>query len=152
MFWMFVSVVLLVASLTAEGVMESMLEESLGTADEDNGLIYNPESFTLSIAEADFVIKNYKIVDLFDARVAMDKKDYRNDYSFPTVKVWFVSEVIFKSQAGTTLTVATEDGILTERIEFGKRSDLKAGQKIRIFYYIAKDPLEKWVAQAIERL
>jgi hypothetical protein len=95
----------------------------------------------------------YPLVDLMDARVAMDKKDIRNDYTFPTVRVKYVSEVLFKGQSGTTITVSTDDDVLTERLNFtGRASVLRTGERIRIYYTIAKDPLEKWEMQAIERL
>jgi hypothetical protein len=95
----------------------------------------------------------YPLADLMDARVAMDKKDYMNDYTFPAVRVKYVSEVIFKGQSNTTITVSTPDNVLTERMNFtGRASTVKTGEKIRVYYTIAKDPLEIWEAQAIERL
>jgi hypothetical protein len=95
----------------------------------------------------------YPLVDLMDARVAMDKKDIRNDYTFPTVKVKYVSEVVFKGQSNTTITVSTDDNVLTERMNFtGRASTIKNGDKVRVYYTIAKDPLEKWEVQAIESL
>ncbi|MDR2477705.1 MAG: hypothetical protein LBD48_00170 [Treponema sp.] len=95
----------------------------------------------------------YPLADLMDARVAMDKKDIRNDYTFPTVKVKYVSEVIFKGQSNTTITVSTSDNVLTERMNFaGRAAAVQNGAKIRVYYTIAKDPLEKWEVQAIERL
>lgn len=95
----------------------------------------------------------FSFVDLMDARVAMDKKDALNDYTFPSVKIKYVSEVLFKGQSGTTITVSTDDNILTERMSFtGRASSIKNGDKVRIYYTISKDPLEKWEIQAIERL
>jgi hypothetical protein len=95
----------------------------------------------------------YPLADLMDARVAMDKKDYMNDYTFPTVQVKYVSEVIFKGQSNTTITVSTPDNVLTERMNFtGRAPTVTIGEKIRVYYTIAKDPLEIWEAQAIERL
>lgn len=96
---------------------------------------------------------SYSFVDLMDARVAMDKKDVFNEFTFPTVRVKYVSEVLFLGQSGTTLSVSTDDKILTERMTFtGRVSAVSAGEKVRIYYTIAKDPLEKWEIQAIERL
>ena len=95
----------------------------------------------------------YPLVDLMDARVAMDKKDIRNDYTFPTIRVKYVSEVIFRGQSNTTISVSTDDNVLTERMNFtGRASSVSNGQRIRVYYTIAKDPLEKWEIQAIERL
>jgi hypothetical protein len=95
----------------------------------------------------------YPLVDLMDARAAMDKKDLRNDYTLPRVKVKYVSELIFKGQSNTTITVSTDDDVLTERMSFtGRASTVKAGDRIRVYYTIAKDPLEKWEIQAIECL
>ena len=95
----------------------------------------------------------YPLVDLMDARVAMDKKNIRNDYTFPTVRVKYASEVIFKGQSNTTITVSTADNVLTERMNFtGRASAVKNGEKTRVYYTIAKDPSEKWEIQAIERL
>jgi hypothetical protein len=95
----------------------------------------------------------YPLVDLFDARSAMNKKDRMNDYTFPTVRVKYVSEVIFKGQTNTTITVSTTDNSLTERMTFEARtSSLRNGDKVRVYYTIAKDPLEEWEVQAIEKL
>jgi hypothetical protein len=49
--------------------------------------------------------------------------------------------------------VSTSDNALTERMNFNARTTaLKNGDRIRVYYTIAKDPLEKWEVQAIERL
>ena len=95
----------------------------------------------------------YLPADLMDARAAMNKKDYLKDYTLPTVKVKYVSEVLFLGQSNTTVTVSTVDNVLNERMSFiGRTSSIKRGEKIRVYYTIAKDPLEKWEIQAIERL
>jgi hypothetical protein len=95
----------------------------------------------------------YPLADLMDARVAMDKKDIRYGDTFPTVPIKYVSELIFKGQSNTTITVSTADNILTERMNFtGRASSISNGQKVRVYYTIAKNPLEKWEIQAIERL
>jgi len=94
----------------------------------------------------------YPLVDLMDARVAMDKKDLRNDYTLPRVKVKYASEVIFKGQSNTTITVSTSDNVLTEKMNFtGRASSVRNGARVFIYYTIAKDPLEKWEIQAIEQ-
>ena len=95
----------------------------------------------------------YLPADLMDARAAMNKKDYTKDYTLPTVKVKYVSEVLFLGQSNTTISVSTADNVLTERMSFtGRASSIKRGERIRVYYTIAKDPLEKWEIQAIERL
>lgn len=95
----------------------------------------------------------YPLVDLMDARVAMDKKDLRNDYTFPRVRVKYVSEVVFKGQSNTNITVSTTDNVLTEIMNFtGRASSVRNGERVRVYYTIVKDPLEKWEIQAIERL
>jgi hypothetical protein len=95
----------------------------------------------------------YPSVDLLDARIAMDKKRYGNDNTFPTVRVKYVSSVVFKGQSGTSITVATSDGVSTERMTFGGRATgINNGDNIRVYYTIAKDPLEIWQIQAIEKL
>ena len=95
----------------------------------------------------------YSPADLMDARAAMNKKDYTKDYTLPTVKVKYVSEVLFLGQSNTTINVSTADNVLTERMSFtGRASSLKKGEKVRVYYTIAKDPLEQWEIQAIERL
>jgi len=82
----------------------------------------------------------YPAIDLFDARVARDKGQYR----------YCVSEVIFQGQFETTVTVSTEDGFLTEGMYFGGRaSGIKNGEKVRI-YYTTTEPY--WEIQAFERL
>ena len=95
----------------------------------------------------------YPLADLMDARVAMDRKDIRNNFTNPTSRVRFVSEVIFRGQSNTTITVSTDDNVLTERMNFtGRASSITNGQRVRVYYTIAKDPLEIWEIQAIERL
>jgi hypothetical protein len=95
----------------------------------------------------------YQKGELLDARSAMNKKDIRNENTLPEVRIKFVSEVIFKGQSNTTVTVSTSDNAFTERMEFlGRSSTIKTGDKIRIYYTIAKDPLEKWEVHALERL
>ena len=95
----------------------------------------------------------YPLADLMDARVEMDKKDMRYNDTFPTVPIKYVSELIFKGQSNTTITVSTADNILTERMNFtGRASTLSNGQKVRVYYTIAKNPTEKWEIQAIEHL
>lgn len=95
----------------------------------------------------------YLPADLMDARAAMNKKDYTKDYTLPTVKVKYVSEVLFLGQSNTTISVSTVDNVLAERMSFtGRASSIKRGERIRVYYTIAKDPLEKWEIQAIERL
>jgi hypothetical protein len=95
----------------------------------------------------------YPLADLMDARVAMNEKDRFNNLTFPTVRIKYVSELVFKGQSNTTITVSTDDNILTERMTFtGRASAVKAGEKVRVYFTIAKDPLEIWEIQAIERL
>ena len=95
----------------------------------------------------------YPLADLMDARVAMDKKDLRNNYTFPSVKVKYVSEVLFMGQTNTTITLCTDDKVLTEHMTFtGRASNIKKGEKIRVYYTIYKNPLEEWEIQAIEKL
>ena len=95
----------------------------------------------------------YLPADLMDARAVMNKKDYTKDYTLPTVKVKYVSEVLFLGQSNTTISVSTADNVLTERMSFtGRASSIKRGERIRVYYTIAKDPLEQWEIQAIERL
>jgi hypothetical protein len=81
----------------------------------------------------------YPAIDLFDARVAKDKGQYR----------YCVSEVIFQGQSETTVTVSTEDGFLTEGMYFGGRATgIKNGEKVRIYYTTTP----YWEIQAFERL
>jgi hypothetical protein len=118
---------------------DAMAAYFLGTTTSSTTSVFDPITFLFA--------------DLMDARVAMDKKDVLNDYTFPSVKIKYVSEVIFKGQSGTTINVSTDDNILSERMSFtGRASAIKNGDKVRIYYTISKDPLEKWEIQAIERL
>lgn len=95
----------------------------------------------------------YPLADLMDARAAMNKKDPLNERTFPTVRVKYVSEVLFLGQSNTAISLSTTDNILTEKMSFtGRASSLKKGEKVRVYYTIAKDPLEEWEIQAIERL
>ncbi len=93
----------------------------------------------------------YSLVDLMDARAAMDKKDLRNNYTLPSVKIKYVSEVLFMGQTNTIITVCTDDKILTEHMNFtGRASNVNKGEKVRVYYTICKNPLEEWEIQAIE--
>ena len=95
----------------------------------------------------------YQKGELLDARSAMNKKNIRDENTLLGVRIKFVSEVIFKGQSNTTVTVSTFDNAFTEQMEFlGRSSTIKTGDKIRIYYTIAKDPLEKWEVHALERL
>lgn len=95
----------------------------------------------------------YPLVDLMDARAAMDKKDIRNNYTFPSVKAKYVSEVLFMGQTNTTITVCTDDKILTERMKFtGRVTNVKQGERIKVYFTICKNPLEEWEIQAVEKL
>jgi hypothetical protein len=95
----------------------------------------------------------YPLVDLMTARAEMNKKDIRNNNTFPTVRIKYVSEVIFRGQSNTTITVSTADNVLTERMDFtGRAYSVTNGARIRVYYTIAKDPTEKWEIQAIEKL
>lgn len=96
---------------------------------------------------------SYKNVDLMDARAAMDKKNLGNDYTFASVKIKYCSEVLFLGQTNTTVQVSTPDKVLTENMDFiGQTSSLSKGEKVRVYYTISKEPLEKWEVQAIEKL
>jgi len=93
----------------------------------------------------------YPMFDLFDARIAMDKKNWADGNTYPTTRVKYASEVIFIGQSGTTIVVSTEDNFLTERMTFyGRASSIKAGAKVRVYYTIHKDPIERWEVHAIE--
>jgi hypothetical protein len=102
-------------------------------------------------AESVFDPDAYPVFNLFDARIAMDKKNWGDSNTFPMNHIKYVSEVIFKGQSGTTIFVSTEDNFLTERMSFyGRTGSIKAGDKIRVFYTIHKDPIERWEVHALE--
>ena len=108
---------------------------------EDNGIF----------AESIFDPAIYPVFDLFDARIAMDKKNWADSNTYPTSRVKYASEVIFIGQSGTTIVVSTEDNFLTERMTFyGRASSIKSGDKVRVYYTIHKDPIERWEVHAIE--
>ncbi|MDR0655224.1 MAG: hypothetical protein LBG22_02820 [Treponema sp.] len=133
----------------------------ISTSDGD-AFTASPESVLMSLSTGGIIGNKsanifdplkYKLVDLMDARVAMNKKDIRNNYTLSEVKVKYVSEVVFKGQSNTTITVSTADDVLTEKMNFfGRASTIKNGDRIRVYYTIAKAPIEKWEIQAIECL
>ncbi|GBU28635.1 hypothetical protein R84B8_02195 [Treponema sp. R8-4-B8] len=93
----------------------------------------------------------YPIFDLFDARIAMDKKNWADDNTYPTSRVKYASEVIFRGQSGTTIVVSTKDNFLTERMTFyGRVNSINAGDKVRVYFTIHKDPIERWEVHALE--
>jgi hypothetical protein len=103
------------------------------------------------ITESIFDPATYPIFNLFDARIAMDKKNWGDANTFPTNRVKYASEVIFRGQSGTTIVVSTEDNFITERMSFfGRAASIKTGDKIRIYYTIHKDPVERWEVHALE--
>jgi len=102
-------------------------------------------------AEAVFDPAVYPVFNLFDARIAMDKKNWTDSNTYPTAPVRYASEVIFRGQSGTTIFVSTEDNFITERMSFyGRSNSIKIGDKIRVYYTIHKDPTERWEAHALE--
>jgi len=102
-------------------------------------------------AESVFDPATYPVFDLFDARIAMDKKNWGDSDTYPTSRVRYASEVVFMGQSGTTIFVSTEDNFLTEMMTFyGRASSVKIGDKIRVYYTIHKDPIERWEAHALE--
>jgi len=109
---------------------------------EENNSIYTRSVFVPSL---------YPAVNFFDARIAIDKKNWGDNNTFPMSRVRYASEVIFNRQSGTTIVVSTEDNFLTETMSFyGRANSIKAGDKIRVYYTIHKDPIERWEAHALE--
>ena len=104
----------------------------------------------VSFSSGSFDPIRYTLVDLMDLRIELDKKDSQNQYE---LLVGFVSEVIFRGQVNTTITVSTDDNIFTEKMYFTKRaSSIRDGERIRVYYTIAENPLDPLEIQAIERL
>jgi hypothetical protein len=139
--------------IVANGMHYITVNDAHATTQEDVMAHYFTGGATSNTSVFDPIV--YPLVDLMDARIAMDKKDLRDGYTFPTVEVKYVSEVIFKGQSNTTITVSTDDNVLTERMNFtGRASSVKNGEKVRVYYTIAKDsrvPIERWEIQAIEQ-
>ena len=95
----------------------------------------------------------YPVFNLFDARIAMDKKKWGDNNTFPGKPVKYASEVIFRGQSGTDIFFSTEDNFITENMTFyGRVGSIKKGDKIRIYYTIQKDPAETWDVHALEIL
>jgi hypothetical protein len=81
----------------------------------------------------------------------MNKKNWADGNTYPANRVKYASEVIFRGQSGTTIIVSTEDNFLIERMIFYGRADsIKPGDKVRVYYTIHKDPVERWEAHALE--
>jgi len=104
-------------------------------------------------AESIFDPTIYPLFNLFDARIAMDKKKWGDNNTYPETPVKYASEVIFKGQNGTNIFFSTEDNFITEVMTFyGRVGSINKGDKIRIYYTIQKYPGETWEVQALEIL
>jgi hypothetical protein len=113
---------------------------------------YDPANFT--VVPSEFKPATYSKVDLFDA-VAHAERMLRGNGSwgdslFTTSK--FVSDVVFVDQNGTDIQFRTADGAISQYMKISSRSGLTAGQKVRLYYIVTKNPSTVWTVVAIERL
>ena len=65
---------------------------------------------------------------------------------------YFASDVVFVSQNGTDIRFKTADNAISQDMKINSRSGLKAGQNVRVYYRIEKNPLTVWQVVAIETL
>jgi tetratricopeptide (TPR) repeat protein len=113
---------------------------------------YDPAKFI--IVPADFKPADYTKADLFDAIAAAEKLDIAESYGYgysTTPSKEFVSDVVFVSQNGTDITFKTADNAISRRFKIESRAGLSAGQRVRVYYKIARLENNSWV-HAIERL
>jgi len=113
---------------------------------------YDPTKFT--IVPSDFKPADYKPIDLFTA-VANVEKMPRGNGSFIDAILGtqlYVSDVVFVTQNGTDIQFRTADNAISQIMKVNSRSGLTAGQRVRLYYVVSKNPLTEWRVRAIERL
>jgi len=109
---------------------------------------YDPENFI--IIPRNFTPSIYKNVDLFDAVAEVEyflsygKQDNTTNF--------YVSDVIFVNQTGTSITFRTTDNVISQILNIESRSGLTIGQRVRLFYGVTFNLIPVWNVRAIERL
>jgi len=113
---------------------------------------YDPAKFT--IVPSDFAPADYTSIDLFAAVADVEKGGtyYGNSYVFIPREYVSVSVVVFVSQNGTDTRFRTTDNAISQNMKVDGRSGLTSGQRVRLYYRVAKNPLAEWRVVAIERL
>jgi hypothetical protein len=102
----------------------------------------------------DFSPAIYTKIDLFKAIAAVEQMPMgdRSAGSIMLTERRYVSDVVFVSQTGTDILFKTEDDAVSQRMKIDERSGLNAGQKVRLYYRVTRNPLTEWRIDAIERL
>jgi hypothetical protein len=141
-----------VASIEAQQEAEQTAAADAKKKAEEEANKYDASKFT--VVPSNFKPAEYTKADLFDA-VATVEKLPRGDGSFMdaifTTKS-FVSDVIFVGQNGTDIQFKTADNAISQYMKVSGRSGLTAGQKVRLYYQVSKNPLTEWKVAAIEKL
>jgi hypothetical protein len=104
------------------------------------------------IVPSNFKPAEYTKADLFAAVAASEKMDSAaifGTYVYTPSKN-FVSDVVFVSQSGTDIIFKTADNAISQRMKVDSRTNLTAGQKVRIYYTAYR--INSWQVHAIERL
>jgi hypothetical protein len=141
-----------VANIEAKKKAEQATEAEAKRKAEEEANRYDPSRFT--IVPSDFKPANYTSIDLFTAVANVEKMPRGNgsfgDSLFATRL--YVSEVVFVSQNGTDIQFKTSDNAISQSMKVDGRSGLSAGQRVRLYYRVTKNPLTEWRVVAIEKL
>jgi len=114
--------------------------------------IYDASKF--AIVPSNFKPADYDSIDLFTAVANVEKMPRGNGTLLDAMVTtrFYVSDVVFVSQNGTDILFKTADNAISQHMKVDSRSGLTAGQKVRLYYRVTKNPLTEWRVIAIERL
>lgn len=116
---------------------------------------YDPKDFYFLESDFTFRPADYEEKDLFDAVSIAEKLliNYRDEIDwFGVYSRNYVSDVIFVRQDGQTIVFKTEDNAISQVMKISGRSGLKGGEKVRVYYRVAKEPILEWDVRAIKKL
>jgi len=104
---------------------------------------YDPSKFV--VVPSNFRPADYGKADLFDAVAESQKLAIDNTWG-----IRGVSDVVFVSQDGIYITFKTADNAISQTMTVDSRTNLKPGQKVRVYYVAYR--IKDWHVDAIERL
>ena len=113
---------------------------------------YDPKDFYF--VGSDFKPANYSEKDLFDAVTEAENLpiNYKNDFDWLGLYSRnHFSDVIFVRQDGRNVLFKTSDNAISQIMKISGRSGLKNGEKVRVYYRFAKEPILEWNVAAIKK-
>jgi tetratricopeptide (TPR) repeat protein len=144
------------------------ISDLLAALQKEKASQYDASKFT--VIPSNFRPENYTKIDLFDAVSKTENISVRNTSSEELILQalgmtlgipnLYVSNLVFVSQSGTSITLKTADNVISKTMKINSRSGLTAGQNIRVYYSVLIDNqlssighvIANWQVEAIERL